>query len=275
MVNVSDLEFGYGKYPVLRNLNLTLQCGNVYCLLGKNGVGKTTLLKLLSGLLKPTGGSIDVDGKVPFKRTPDFLKDIYFLSEDFICDNLTPVAYAKIYSPFYPNFDMGRFMELLKLFEVLPDVKLTKMSFGQQKKAMISFALSANTKILLMDEPSNGLDIPSKNQLRQAISSIVTEDKFIVISTHQAKDLDSLIDPVIIMDNDGVILNESIESISEKLCFSLEPQVNPVAIYSELTLGGVLNVSLNTQGVESVVNIEALFNATLNNRDLIVSLFRK
>ena len=202
-------------------------------------------------------------------------KDIYFLSEDFICDNLTPVAYAKIYSPFYPNFDMGRFMELLKLFDVLPDVKLTRMSFGQQKKAMISFALSANTKILLMDEPSNGLDIPSKNQLRQAISSIVTEDKFIVISTHQAKDLDSLIDPVIIMDNDGVILNESIESISEKLCFSLEPQVNPVAIYSELTLGGVLNVSLNTQGVESVVNIEALFNATLNNRDLIVSLFRK
>ena len=96
-----------------------------------------------------------------------------------------------------------------------------------------------------------------------------------MISTHQAKDLDSLIDPVIIMDNDGVILNESIESISEKLCFSLEPQVNPVAIYSELTLGGVLNVSLNTQGVESVVNIEALFNATLNNRDLIVSLFRK
>ncbi len=275
MVNVSNLEFGYGKSPVLRNLTLRLQAGNVYCLLGKNGVGKTTLLKLLSGLLNPTDGSIDVEGEVPFRRTPEFLRDIYFLSEDFISPNLSPLAYAKMYAPFYPKFDMERFMELLKLFEVEPALKLTKMSFGQQKKAMISFAVAANTRILLMDEPSNGLDIPSKNQFRQAISSIVTQDKLIVISTHQAKDLDSLIDPVIIMDNDGVILNESISSISEKLYFSIDTQVNPTALYSELTLGGVLNISLNTSGAESVVSIEPLFNATLKNRDVIVSLFRK
>lgn len=274
MVNVSNLEFGYGKIPVLTNLNLSLEEGNIYGLLGKNGVGKSTLLKLLCGLLRPTAGDISIGGYSPIERKPDFLKDIYFLPEDFISPKLSPMEYSSIYSPFYPTYDHGLFCSLLKQFEVEPDMKLTKLSFGQQKKAMIAFALALQTKILVMDEPSNGLDIPSKQQLRQSLSSAISPDRIIVISTHQARDLENLIDPIIIMDNDGVILNRSVAQISQKLYFSLEKEVLPTAIYSEITLGGVLNISVNSASLESVVNIEALFNAVLTNRDLIVSLFR-
>ena len=180
-----------------------------------------------------------------------------------------------MYAPFYQSFESRLYYDLLEHFEVDKDVKLTKMSFGQQKKAMIAFAISLNTKILLMDEPSNGLDIPSKQQFRQSLSSAMTDDKMIVISTHQAKDLENLIDPIIIMDNHAVILNNSVKSISEKLYFSLDKEALHNALYSELTLGGVLNVSLNSGSHESVVYIEALFNAVQNNRDVIVSLFGK
>lgn len=275
MVTISDLEFGYGRIPVLKNIDMSLREGNIYGLLGKNGVGKTTLLKLISGLLKPTSGEIDICGSNPFKREPQTLKDIYFLPENFILPKVTPIQYARMYAPFYQSFDLRLYYDLLEHFEVDKDVKLTKMSFGQQKKAMIAFAISLNTKILLMDEPSNGLDIPSKQQFRQSLSSAMTDDKMIVISTHQAKDLENLIDPIIIMDNHGVILNNSVKSISEKLYFSLDKEALHNALYSELTLGGVLNVSLNSGSQESVVYIEALFNAVQNNRDVIVSLFGK
>ena len=141
MVNVSNLEFRYGKIPVLTNLNLSLEEGNIYGLLGKNGVGKSTLLKLLCGLLRPTDGDISILGYSPIERKPDFLKDIYFLPEDFISPKLSPMEYSSIYSPLYPTYDHGLFCALLKQFEVEPDMKLTKLSFGQQKKAELEKAM--------------------------------------------------------------------------------------------------------------------------------------
>ena len=273
MITISNLDFSYSKTSVFRGLTMRLEAGKIYGLLGQNGVGKTTLLKIMAGLLNAKHGSCEVLGRIPFKREPDFLADVYFVPEDFVGPDIVVNQYAKRRGEFYPNYDESKFSHLLSEFEVDGTKKFTKLSFGQQKKAILAFALSTNTKLLLMDEPSNGLDIPSKTQFRKAMSQSANDENCIVISTHQVRDLENLIDPIVILDNNGVILNESIERISEKLRFRLSTKEEVQAIYNEPTLGGYVVVEENLEGAESKVNIESLFNATLLNKAHIMNLF--
>jgi len=274
MVNINDLNFSYSNTSVFSKLTIKLEAGKIYGLLGQNGVGKTTLLKIIAGLLKIEHGTYDVLGSTPFDRDPDFLADMYFVPEDFVGPDTIVNQYAKLRGEFYPKYDEHKFASLLSEFEVDGSKKFTKLSFGQQKKAILAFALSTNTKLLLMDEPSNGLDIPSKTQFRKAMSQSANDESCIVISTHQVRDLENLIDPIVILDNNGVVLNEPIEKISEKLHFRLSTKIEDQAIYSEPTLGGYVVVEENTEGLESKVNIESLFNATLQNKTRIMNLFK-
>lgn len=275
MVNIENLEFSYPKHRVFRGIDLQLEEGKIYGLLGQNGVGKTTLLKIISGLLKSNGGKCTVDGWNPFDRQPDFLKELFYVPEDFVGPDEKIEVFAQHMGVFYPNFDLERFYRMMSVFEVNPASKFTKLSYGQAKKSIISIALSLRTKLLLMDEPSNGLDIPSKAQLRRVIAQCADDNTTIIISTHQVRDLENLIDPIIILDNkEGVLLNASIEDISKKLYFSLDPIKDDNALYSEPTLGGYMKVNLNPEEKESKVNIEALFNAVLCNKRRISELFK-
>ena len=276
MINIENLQFSYPRHIVFRDVNLKLEEGRIYGLLGQNGVGKTTLLKIISGLLKSDNGKCTVNGFNPFDRKPEFLKDIYYIPEDFACPDEKVDDYLKSIGVFYPNFDLDLFYKLMSIFEVNPESKFNKLSHGQAKKAIISVALSLRTPLLLMDEPSNGLDIPSKTQFRRVIAQCADENTTILISTHQVRDLENLIDPIIILDSrDGVLLNASIEELSEKLYFSLDSSKDDAALYSEPTLGGYAKVSINNSGKESKVNIEALFNAVLNNKTTFKELFKK
>lgn len=274
MIKIDNLEFSYPHNPVFKGIDLELKEGSIYGLLGQNGVGKTTLLKIISGLLKSDNGNCTVCGYNPFLRQPSFLKDIYFVPEDFVGPDESVEAFVKNMGVFYPNFDLELFYKLMAIFEVNPAKKFTKLSYGQQKKSIISVAISLRTKLLLMDEPSNGLDIPSKAQLRRVIAESATEEGTILISTHQVRDLENLIDPIIILDKDEVLLNASIEKISEKLYFSLDSQRKDGALYSEPALGGYMMVTDNTDGLESKVNLESLFNAALINKKRIKELFK-
>lgn len=274
MITIENLEFSYPKNPVFKGINLELKEGCIYGLLGQNGVGKTTLLKIISGLIKSDGGKCVVNGANPFLRQPDFLKDIYYVSEDFVGPDQPVETFVKNMGGFYPNFDLELFYKLMAIFEVNPASKFTKLSYGQQKKAIISVAMSLRTRLLLLDEPSNGLDIPSKSQLRRVIAESATEESTIVISTHQVRDLENLIDPIIILDKEEVLLDASIEKISEKLYFSLDSVRKENALYCEPALGGYMMVTENEDGRESKVNIESLFNAVLLNKAKIKILFR-
>jgi ABC-2 type transport system ATP-binding protein len=273
MIEIKNINFSYGKHMVFDNVTMTLEPGMIYGLLGQNGVGKSTLLKLISGLLKLKNGSCTVNGYLPFKREPSFLSNIYFLPEDFSGPDTIIKTYAKNMGIFYPHFSMDKFESMAKELDVETSAKFTKLSFGQQKKAIISFALATGTEILLMDEPSNGLDIPSKVILRRLIAQNAGEDQIIVISTHQVRDLENLIDPIIILDRGGVLMNESIATISGKLHFGIEPQKNNSALYSEQTLNGYLTVTENKSGLETNVDLEGLFNCTLANKERIKQLF--
>jgi len=276
MIQIENLSFDYGiRKLVFRSLNLTLTEGNVYGLLGRNGAGKSSLLRNIAGLLFPTQGICVVNGYNTQDRLPEFLQDIYFLPEEFHTPSVKIKAFVDIYAPFYPKFSRKQFLEYLEEFQLSDKEKFTELSLGQKKKALIGFALSTNTKVLLMDEPTNGLDIPSKSQFRKIIASVATEERVIVISTHQVRDLESLIDPIIILDNSEVLLNATTEEITEKLCFKTVSTVtdHDKVLYSEHSLRGFSIVTQNTVHEHSKADLELLFNATLTNHSQIKQLF--
>jgi ABC-2 type transport system ATP-binding protein len=277
MVNVQNVIFSYTrKTELLSNLSLELKTGRIHGLLGKNGEGKTTLLKLISGLNFPKEGSINTLGFNPIKRLPEMLREIFFLPEELPQLTLSIENYEKVYAPFYPNFNSEQFNNYLKEFEIENKKSmLTKLSHGQKKKVFVAFGLATNTKLLLMDEPTNGLDIPSKGQFRRMVASAIDENRCLLISTHQVHDLDSLIDNIIIMEKHEIVFNHPIEEITKKLLFRVADrgEKDENVIYSEDTLRGLFQVCENKDGEESKLDIELLFNAVLSEKNKIVKQF--
>ncbi len=275
MIEIRNLNFSYKKTPVFTNINLSFPQGSIYGLLGENGVGKTTLLKLICGLLRPTEGTCTVDGLTSQDRLPEMLQRIVFLPDEVsLPDGRTPQQYIDELAPFYPGYAWGTFLHLMEELEVDPNRKFKEMSFGQQKKSLIAAALSLGTDYVLFDEPTNGLDIPSKAQFRQILSRRFEERNTIIISTHQVKDVENLIDPIVILNNNAVLLDASVQRIQEKLFFEYGGEQRQDALYSEMQPGGYLNVIPNTTGEESQINIEALFNAVLRNKNVFRELFK-
>ncbi len=273
MIEIKDLTFSYGKVTVLENISMKLEEGRIYGLLGENGVGKTTLLTLLCGLKKAQNGEISVDGHDPSRRLASVLNSQYYLPDEVMAYSIPAQDFAKFSGKFWPKFDMDKFLTLMKEFETEPDKKMNKMSAGQLKKTYISYALACNPKYLFMDEPTNGLDIPSKAQFRKAVTLYTPEDSTIVISTHQVRDLENIIDPVIILDRRDVLVNASVEKIAEKLYFDYGNVLKDGSLYSEQLPGGFIQVLPNVTGEESKVNIEALFNAVHKHKELIKNMF--
>lgn len=273
MIQIEKLGFSYGQVPVLKNITMNLEPGKIYGLLGENGVGKTTLLTLLAGLKKPLQGSIDIDGSAPYSRAPQVLENQFYLADEMLPVPMKAAEYARITGEFWPNYKQDTFEEIMELFENASDKKMSEMSTGQLKKTYISLALALGCKYLFLDEPTNGLDIPSKAQFRSALMKFTGEDSTIVISTHQVRDLENIIDPIIILDRQDVLLNASLEEISRKLYFDYGTQLHPESLYSEQLPGGFIQVYPNAEGADSKVNIEALFNAVHHNKEFIKGLF--
>ena len=273
MTEIKDLAFSYGKTPILKSITTTLEEGRIYGLLGENGVGKTTLLTLLCGLKKVCSGSITTDGENPFDRTPTLLQNQFYLPDEVLPAAMKAECFAKERGAFWPDYDHSKFLEIMKEFENDPAKKMNQMSAGQLKKTYISLALACGCKYIFMDEPTNGLDIPSKTQFRSAIMKYTSDDSTIVISTHQVRDLENIIDPIIILDRQDVLLNATVEEITNKLYFDYGTQLHPESLYSEQLPGGFIQVYPNTTGEDSKINVEALFNAVHKNKELIKGMF--
>lgn len=273
MVNIENLRFYYRKSkPIFDHVSFRMK-GGIYGLLGENGVGKTTLLHIISGLSFAKEGKCEVLGFDSSLRNPHMMRQMYYLPEEFILPAITIKDYVKTNSVFYPNFSGEQFNSYLADFHLENDLRLTELSFGQKKKAIIAYAIALNTPVTLLDEPTNGLDIPSKAQFRKVIASAFDENKCIVISTHQVRDLENLIDPIIILDRNQVLLNNSVAEITEKLLFSYTTQKPENALYCEQTILGYTSVSENKYKEESSLNIEALFNAVVMNKEKMKELF--
>lgn len=274
MIKINDLNFGYSKHQLLfKNLSMQLSNGHIYGLLGKNGAGKSTLLKNLAGLVYAESGSIDVLGFDPSKRQPALLAQICFIPEEFYLPSIKIDAYVKANAAFYPKFDHTYFASLLAEFDIPVGQKLINMSYGQKKKVIIAFGLATQAKLVIMDEPTNGLDIPSKAQFRKIMASALTDDRCIIISTHQVRDLDNLIDTVIMLDENSVALKASIEEITDKLTFKRIKELDDTVIYAEPSLAGYNAVMPNYHQEDSKLDIELLFNAVLAAKNKLKPIF--
>lgn len=279
MIDVNKVSFSYGrkKSKVLDGFSMQLAEGAVYGLLGKNGTGKSTLLYLMAGLLRPQTGQVLYKGADIVKRDPSLLQDMFLVPEEFALPNVSLKQYVKLNAPFYPNFSDELLRSCLRDFDMNEDIHLGELSMGQKKKAFMCFALATNTSLLMMDEPSNGLDIPSKSQFRKVIASGMTDDKAVIISTHQVRDIDSLLDHVLIMEGSELLLNESVASICEKLYFAEQGMNEPTddALYVQPSVQGNSVILPNTYGEESKMNLEVLFNAMLAERVKMQQMFNR
>ncbi|ANQ50543.1 ABC transporter ATP-binding protein [Flammeovirga sp. MY04] len=267
MVSINNLQFSYSKKAtIIDQLNLELETGKIVGLLGKNGAGKSTLFKLLSGLLKPNDGSINVLEETPFKRRPSFLSKLFLVPEEFELPPISIKSYVESTSVFYPRFDKGLMGELLGKFELNAELNLNNLSYGQKKKVIIAFSLATKAELILMDEPTNGLDIPSKAIFRKIMAGHFEEDQLIMISTHQVKDIDTIIDHLIVLDKGGVIYNESIFDLTQKYDFLKVPQIKVAdTLYAEQVLGGYKTIAPKQDQEDTQVDLELFFNALIND----------
>ena len=263
MITLKELSFSYSrKKEVLDRINLEVGSGHICGLLGKNGEGKTSLLNLLSGQIFPDQGSCLVLEETPSERNARFLQQIFLLPEEISMPEVTAIEYIKMYAPFYPTFRDDICKACVESFEINLSDRLSKMSQGQRKKVAITLALAAHTPLLLMDEPTNGLDIPSKATFRRLVASLIDDNQTVIISTHQVRDLESLIDTVLILDQRQILLNKTLNEIGEKLYFGpLLPEEK--ALYSEPTPQGTIGVTARDGKEETAVSLELLFNAAI------------
>lgn len=265
MIQASHVKFNYArKNVVFDDLTLRLPGGHIHGLLGCNGVGKTTLLKLCSGLLNPNGGTLTVAGSVPGRRTRELLSEMIYVPEEFDLPAISPARFAATTGAFYPDYSRHEFDRYCKELAVNPGKRLDRLSMGQRKKAFLAFALACNVPILLLDEPTNGLDIPSKGVFRRLLAAYAGAERTVVLSTHQVRDVEPLIDYVTILDGQGVVLSASLQALTERFLFGADL---PDAIYSEQSLGRIMGIGPNRTGSESRLDLELLFNATVYNRD--------
>lgn len=275
MITLKDVSFSYNRNkPVLNQINLELTPGNIYGLLGKNGEGKTTLLKVMSGLIFPDKGSCRVWNEEPSERKANFLQQIFLLPEELTLPDVTGLQYINMYAPFYPTFSDVILKACIESFEMDFSVRISKMSLGQKKKVAITLALAVHTPLLLMDEPTNGLDIPSKSTFRKLVASFIEEKQTVIISTHQVRDLESLIDSVLILDRKQILLNRTFHEIGNKLYFG-QVNADEKSYYSESSPIGTIGVTERGIKEEAPVSLELLFNAAIIYPQEISQLFNK
>ncbi|MBR4845539.1 MAG: ATP-binding cassette domain-containing protein [Bacteroidaceae bacterium] len=277
MMEVKNVSFGYrGKQTVFKDFSLSLEEGSVYGLLGKNGTGKSTLLYLMTGLLRPRQGEVLYKGVNVFLRRPETLSQMFIVPEEFTLPKVSLKQFVSLNRPFYPRFSDELLRSCLRDFDMNEDIHLGELSMGQKKKAYMCFALATNTQLLVMDEPSNGLDIPSKSQFRRVVASGMSEDKAVIISTHQVRDIDSLLDHVVIIDGSRTLLNRSVSDICRHLCFDelSSGELTGDELFTQPSVHGQSVILPNRLGEEeSTLNLELLFNATLAHPEKMAQVF--
>ena len=276
MISIQNLEFHYSKKRTLFNgLDLELQRGKIYGLLGNNGAGKSTLLKLLSGSLKPYSGAVEIDEFHSHQRNSALLEKVYLLQEENYLPNITLKQYVSAYSDFYPRFDIEKLKSCIDIFDVPMSSRLTEISFGQRKKFFLSFGMATNVDYLILDEPTNSLDVPSRSQFRKVLTSGFTDSQCVIVSTHNLFDFSHLFDNIIVIDSGRVVFHQDIEDIEKSLLFLPANEVDNdnSIIFSDTRYGEKICVLPNESAIEGSADIEILFKAVIEDAALINSCF--
>ena len=274
-IKISNLNFSYkANELVLKGLNLNLRGGNIYGLFGKNGEGKTTLLHCLMGLCTTPKNTININGKnVEISK-----EDMYFTPEDIYSNGLSIREYTECIRPFYKKFDDELLKKQLDFFNIDINMKLNKISLGQKKKANVSIAFASKCSILIFDEPTNGLDVMSKKTFRKSIIENINEDRIIIISTHQVRDLEDIVNHILVLNNHHLVFDNSIDNISNKLDFLTNDVIDLKKTDIIYSSDNSINKSLickKQKGLNSKMDLELLLEAISISPESINKIFNQ
>lgn len=219
MIKLEKVSKSYGNNIVLDNIDLCLENNRIYGLIGRNGVGKTTLMKILSDQIVNYQGQIFVDG-ANIKNDKTFKEDLVIISDGFISEMQNPSklkALTSTYRILAPNFNQGRYEELLDIFKLNEKTKYSKLSYGNQALYRSIIGLASGAKIIFLDEPANGLDEINRDIFYKKIIEYQEQDQsLIMVSSHILSDIERVVTDIIFLKDSKVALNESVESIEEK-----------------------------------------------------------
>lgn len=279
MLEIKNCTFNYKRRgePTIKDFSMKLYESGVYGLLGSNGAGKTTLLQLMCGLLTPVSGEITFNGVNTRRRLPSIQSEMILVPEEIELPPIKLDEFIKINGALYPRFSKEEMMHHMEIFGITGDIRLDCLSMGQKKKVYLAFAMACNTKVLLMDEPTNGLDIPAKSAFRKFIIESINDQRIFVISTHQVRDVSQILDHVMIMDNSKVLLNQTVTDILRRIKFTdtADKELIDNAIYAVRGLGGASVILPNMDDDDSELNLELLFDFAVGEPERLNSLFEK
>lgn len=266
MLAFHDVSYAYtpGR-TVLRGVNVSVRPG-IGLLMGENGAGKTTLLGLASGSLISSAGTVEFDGVGPGLRLPATMSDIFYLSDDWDSPFRDIYATVRYHGCFYPRLDPDMLAANLEAFGLTGREKLKSLSLGMRRKSYIAYALALRTRLLLLDEPANGLDINSKKELRRMVSRCVGDEQTVLISTHTVADLEMLYDTVLILHRGCLLLSATVADIASALSFVTSPVPVPDALYMEAEGAMFRAIVPALEPYGSAVDFELLFSAVVSGK---------
>lgn len=273
MIQIEGLHYGYGRAALYADFSAQIGQPGIYGVFGRNGSGKSTLLRLLCGLLTPWQGRLRVLGFQPRQRAAEFLASVCIVPEEFHLPNLTAAQLARTHGSFYPRFSHALFSDYLQVLEVPVDSRFEAMSLGQKKKAAIAFALATQTPLLLMDEPTNGLDIAGRGQFRDLMRRPEQAQRVVMISTHQAHDLESILSHIWFIDQGRLALAARMDALAERLVMGVATTAQALPaqglLYQEALGAQVAYVARRTAGspADGPLQLELLYKALSLNRD--------
>ena len=214
LLEIKNLSKSYGKKKVLKDINLTIPRDRIIGLLGKNGTGKSTLIKLINDLLTPTSGEILINGEkvgVESKKIISYVPERTYLDKSMTVDNV-----IEYFSDFYDNFDARKARKLLKDLDLDTTLKLSKMSKGMQEKVQLVLVMSRKADLYILDEPLGGVDPATRDYILDTILTNFDDGASVIISTHLITDVERILDEVIFIDKGKIVLQSSADELRNK-----------------------------------------------------------
>lgn len=220
IIEISSLHKKYGSKTVLDNISLTFESGTIVGLLGPNGCGKTSLIKVIAGLIKDYRGKVLIDGNEPNVHTKSIIS--YLPEKTYLADNLKAKDALNFFEDFYADFDRKKAEAMFRQFKLDPDQKIKSMSKGMQEKVQLILVMSRSAKVYLLDEPLGGLDPASRKAMLDIILNNYSEDSMVLISTHLINDVERIFDRVIMVGDSRILVDDTVDNIRETTGKSVE-----------------------------------------------------